>query len=160
MGMLTVALLRLVATTIMVPSGPAAHISGDGGDEAAEHGAGERGRVGHAKSQAQGNGQNEPSNRHLREKMVRAEGGHVCHSPAETTRTGSAPLVRKGDDTTVPVLLAANAWETVGQDATAEVGLKLVAHEGRQLATFCLDLGKELQPMGLKCAVEIGRAHV
>ena len=86
--------------------------------------------------------------------MVHTESRGIGHSATKTTGAESAPLARKADGATVPTLLAPDAQKAVGQNAAAEIGRELVAHEGRQLAAFCLDLSQELEPMRLQGLVE------
>jgi hypothetical protein len=92
--------------------------------------------------------------------MVHTESCGIGHSAPETARAESASLARKGDDAIVPAVLAPDAQETMGQDATAEVRLELIAHEGRQLAAFRLNLGEKLQPVSLQGPVEQRRLRL
>ena len=69
--------------------------------------------------------------------MVDQVGRRLGHAPGPARRAKATALAAEGSQFVVPAVVAAQAQETVGQDAAVEKGVELVPHKLRQVGASC-----------------------
>jgi hypothetical protein len=67
----------------------------------------------------------------LREKAIYAESCRVGHPATKTARAESTPFTRERYDSAVPTILAPDAKKAINRNATTQISLDLIMHEGR-----------------------------
>ena len=137
----------------MLP-GPAAERREDGAHEETQDGARERGVVGEAIAEREGQREHPLPHGDLRQDPIHQVGGCVGHTPPAAGGTEAAALAREGDDAVQAAGVAVHAHEAAGEDAAAEEAPELALDEAGHRALTGLRAGQEGLELRLNHSVE------
>jgi len=133
----------LSASGLPLPASATTQRREDRAHEDAEHGARERGVVGEAVAQAEGQREHPLPDRDLRKNALHQVCGGVGHAAPAAGGTEAATLAREGDHAVETALVAVHAHEAVGEDAAAEERPELALDEARRRPLAGLRPGQE-----------------